>query len=423
MRYLSGAAILLAITVSCSRGNDRPVAATPTSPSAASATASITFTSGVSGPMDAVFPPRQEPLQFRNELEAKYQQMGRPATTTYVDREGEVIWTQEYIRYRVNGCDHATATQRVFAQIDSGAPGGICAAPADGLVNFPPRNQILQFRQELETKYQQMGRGLSTTFVDVEGSLVWTQEYLRYRVNACDHATASQKVFAQIDGGPVAATCYVPCSFRLTPQDVSLGYGAQSSTVEIRPDPVPCAWTAASDASWLTIPADFRMGIGFQNVPYSVTANNSRNSRTGRVRFAWSGGEATFRVDQEGIPFVAGFTMNDAFRGAPDTTECHFRSTNTPCQLTATANLPGSTYTYSWEVSYFYGIQKRHSLTTTSTNVFTFNDQCGGSGSTPEGTPMDMSILLVISDERGNTVTIQSGANGQPAMHVKLFTC
>lgn len=423
MRYLTGVALVLAIAISCSRGNDRPVAAAPTAPSVQSADMSIAFTGGVSGPMDVVFPSRQDPVLFRIALETKYQQMGRSATTTYVDREGEVIWTQEYIRYRVNGCDHTTAVQRVFAQIDGGAPGGICTAPADGLVNFPPRNQILQFRQELETKYQQMGRGLTTTFVDIEGSLVWTQEYLRYRVNACDHATATQKVFAQIDGGPVAATCYIPCSYKLTPPDVNIGYSALSSTVEIRPDPTPCAWTAVSDASWLTIPSDNRAGTGFMNVPYSVTANNSRNYRTGRVRFAWSGGEATFRVEQQGIPFIANFTLNDTNRGATNTTECHFRSTSTPCVLTATANLPGSTYTYSWEVSYFYGIQKRQSLTTTSSNVFTFNDQCGGSGSTAEGALTDMSILLVISDERGNSVTLQSGAADQPAMFVKLFTC
>jgi hypothetical protein len=362
-------------------------------------------------------------LQFRNELETKYQQMGRPASTTYVDREGEVIWTQEYIRYRVNGCDHATAVQRVFTQIDNNAPGGICAAPPEGLINFPPRNEILQFRQQLESKYQQMGRGLTTTFVDVEGSLVWTQEYMRYRVNACDHATAVQKVFSQIDTGQVAATCFIPCSFRLTPSDVSLGYGAQSSSVEIRPNPTPCAWTAESDASWLTIAPDFRSGIGFMNVPYAVSANNSRDSRTGRVRFRWTGGEATFRVDQQGIPFVAGFTLNDTFRGAVNTTECHFRSTSTPCVLTAFANLPGSTYTYSWEASYFYGIQKRQSLTTTASNVFTFNDQCGGAGSSAAGELTDMSVLLVISDELGNTVSMQSGANGQPALFVRLFTC
>jgi hypothetical protein len=36
---------------------------------------------------------------------------------------------------------------------------------------------------------------------------VWTQEYLRYRVNACGHVAASQKVIDQIDGRGIAAAC------------------------------------------------------------------------------------------------------------------------------------------------------------------------------------------------------------------------
>jgi hypothetical protein len=32
----------------------------------------------------------------------------------------------------------------------------------------------------------------------VEGDVVWTQEYLRYRVNRCTHQQAQQKVFQQV---------------------------------------------------------------------------------------------------------------------------------------------------------------------------------------------------------------------------------
>jgi len=121
-------------------------------------------------------------------------------------------------------------------------------------------------------------------------------------------------------------------------------------------------------------------------VPYSVAVNNGRD-RTGRIRFTWSGGEATFTVYQAGTPFTAGFTLNDSFRGADNTTECHFRSSNTPCTLTATANLPGNTYTYQWEVAYYYGtLVNRHSLTTSSTNVFTFRDQSAGPDRRPAAT-------------------------------------
>jgi hypothetical protein len=194
--------------------------------------------------MDVLFPSRSDSFLFRNELEVKYQTgLNRTATATSVDREGEVVWTQEYIRYRVNGCDHATAVSRVLTQIDGGAAGGICAAPPEGLVIFPSRADSLQFRRELETKYQSMGRGASLTFVDAEGGVIWTQEYLRYRANACDHSTAGQKVFSQIDGGPVPATCFVPCTFALSPGGLNSGAGGSSQSFEVRPNPGGCSWT------------------------------------------------------------------------------------------------------------------------------------------------------------------------------------
>src|SRR5689334_13866293 len=72
------------------------------------------------------------------------------------------------------------------------------ALPADGgwasgpnVVAFPPRNEPFDFRRALEDKYRvDLGRGPAPTYVDLEGDIVWTQEYLRYRVNGCDHETA-----------------------------------------------------------------------------------------------------------------------------------------------------------------------------------------------------------------------------------------
>ena len=113
MRYVTGLVILIAASMACSRGNDRAVAQSPTSPTAVAET-TIAYIGGVSGPMDVVFPGRNESFMFRNDLEAKYASgLGRSAAGTSVDREGEVVWLQEYIRYRVNGCDHATAMSRV----------------------------------------------------------------------------------------------------------------------------------------------------------------------------------------------------------------------------------------------------------------------------------------------------------------------
>jgi hypothetical protein len=155
------------------------------------------------------FPPRNEPFDFRTQLEQKYRTgLGRSAGPSFVDLEGEIVWTQEYLRYRVNGCGHADAQQKVFDQIDGRGIAPACADLSPGTIAFPPRNEPFDFRTQLEQKYRVgLGRSAVQTFVDLEGAIVWTQEYLRYRINSCGHAVAVTKVFDQIDGRGIAPIC------------------------------------------------------------------------------------------------------------------------------------------------------------------------------------------------------------------------
>lgn len=160
-----------------------------------------------SGPTAVSFPPRTEALLFRTALEAKYRDgLRRSSVLTFVDQEGTVVWVQEYLRYRVNLCAHVDAIVRVFQQID-----GFGVQPVCGVTNsatFPPRQQPLDFMVQLEAKYQSgLRRQAQPTFVDVEGNVIWVQEYFRYRVSGCDHSTSQQKAFDQIDGRGVAADC------------------------------------------------------------------------------------------------------------------------------------------------------------------------------------------------------------------------
>jgi len=137
---------------------------------------------------------------------------------------------------------HATAASRGFALVlgaslfaaacdrserADGGPGDAPAAPTalsagirlaysaaasaggQGVVAFPPRNEPYAFRNTLEAKYRDgLRRSPSSTYVDLEGDIVWTQEYLRYRVNRCGHEAAASKVLAQIDGRGIAPTCW-----------------------------------------------------------------------------------------------------------------------------------------------------------------------------------------------------------------------
>jgi PKD domain len=210
------AAVLLA-GMSCSDSRS----ATPAGPTAVTAGTAALSTSAPrlysslavfdsrSGPMVVTFPPRNEPFDFKLQLEAKYRGMGRSTGTTYVDPEGDIVWTSEYLLYRLNLCSHPDAVAKVMRQIDSGgAPQPLCGNAPSGTVAFPPRNEPFDFRNQLEAKYRDgLRTAPSSTYVDLEGDVVWITEYTRYRVNECTHADAVQKVLQQIDGAPAQPVC------------------------------------------------------------------------------------------------------------------------------------------------------------------------------------------------------------------------
>ena len=155
------------------------------------------------------FPPRNESVDFRKQLETKYRDgLRRGPASTSVDIEGDMVWTQEYLRYRVYQCTHQQAIDRVMTQIDGNPAPGVCGTAQAGAVQFPPRNEPLDFRNQLEAKYRDgLRRGPTSTAVDREGHVVWTQEYLRYRVNGCGHGVAVQSVLTQIDGRSAPPVC------------------------------------------------------------------------------------------------------------------------------------------------------------------------------------------------------------------------
>ena len=74
------------------------------------------------------FPPRNQSLDFLNTLDTFYRdELSRDVILSYIDLEGKAVWLQEYLRYRVNGCDNDQATSRVLQQIRGGAIAPVCA--------------------------------------------------------------------------------------------------------------------------------------------------------------------------------------------------------------------------------------------------------------------------------------------------------
>jgi hypothetical protein len=158
---------------------------------------------------NVVFPPRNEPNDFFQQLIALYRdRLGAAAVTTFIDPEGAVVWLSEYARYRVGLCDHSISQSRVFAIIDSGVTTGVCALTPAGAIPFPPRNEGLVFMNALNDKYRDgLRRGATSSFVDNEGAVVWVLEYFRYRLNGCTHGDAVTKVFQQILGQGIQPVC------------------------------------------------------------------------------------------------------------------------------------------------------------------------------------------------------------------------
>ncbi|MGH9387703.1 MAG: BACON domain-containing protein [Vicinamibacterales bacterium] len=418
-RHLILGCWLAVIVDGCSRNPER-ARVSPTAPSAMSATGAAETAGAISGPLDVFFPARNEALDFRNQLETKYQnQLRRPPTMTFVDPEGDVVWTQEYIRYRVNLCDHATAVQRVFAQIDGNAPGLVCGTFAGGPVSFPPRNEAFDFRKALETKYQDFRRGLSQTFVDPEGSVIWTQEYLRYRTNACDHPTSVRNVFTQIDGGPIAPVCAEPCRYTLSESRQSVPASGGSFEVIAFRRSGDCSWTATSESSFISLIT--AAGGSAQPLRYSVDPNVGA-ARTGIIRLDWPGGSVQLEVNQNGGPPPISFVLIDPNRSTNPTTECEIRLPATTCRLTATSNLPAPIATYHWDVTYFYGVQKFWAQSHAS-DTFSFIEACGQPTASNSGTVNQLFVTLRVTDTDGKVYTLESGSGIQPALTIKLFNC
>ena len=417
--------LLCTITViaGCSRDPERSSATAPTPLSLAQAGSLLGPTSvapgGISGKYDVAFPGRDQSFDFRNQLETKYQTgLGRTAQPTFVDREGEVVWTQEYMRYRTNGCDHASATQRVLAQIDGQPAGQVCGAPPDGAIAFPPRTDSFDFRQQLESRYQQFNRGASQSAVDAEGGVIWTQEYLRYRVNQCDHPTAVQKVFSQIDGGGVAATCFVPpCLYTVSPTTQNVPAAGGTFTATITRTSGDCAFGAESLASFVSTGSGSSGSAATTTLTYTVDPNLGA-ARSGQIRVRWTNNSTLLDIHQASN--VIGFTLTDPNAGPEPTTTCLIRTASTPCVLTATGNVTRPA-TYTWTVSYQYGVPVTHNQTGSSPS-FSFTQSCGGAGSTAGGTETALVVTLTVTDANGTT-TVQTGQGSQPGLSIRFFTC
>lgn len=135
---------------------------------------------------------------------------------------------------RIGNLETLTSDDVAGIQSIYGGPAGDTGgsdAPGGSTINFPPRNETYEFRNWLESTYATtLGRPSGLSYSDVEGSVVWVQEYLRYRLNACSHAQAVERIRLQIAGGGVPGVCGAPASasvIAFPPRDQTYGFRLQ----------------------------------------------------------------------------------------------------------------------------------------------------------------------------------------------------
>ena len=407
----------LAVAAACSGKPDQPTHETLTGPSATVTADPFPGGGGVSRPAVVDFPPRAEALDFRTQLETKYATgLGRRPAQVFVDMEGEATWIGEYYRYRVNGCDHDTATQRALTQIDGAAPGPVCAVrffPETAI--YPPRDHVVDFRRQLGAKYQAMGRSAQSA-VDPEGAAIWMGEYFRYRTSGCDHPTASQRTLVQIDGQPAPPTCLVACAYYVSTPAYAPPAGGTFSAQPIRTSGA-CEWLAESLTPWIHLNRPITGGDR-SVLTYNVEAN-SGTTRVGTIRINYPGGAAFLDVSQGTPTSGLAFQFFDPATSTSPTTECLIKTRSTICTLTATGG-PIPIATYDWRVEYAYGGTKIKSQVG-PLSTFSFTESCGVSAS--EGSVVPISVRLIATDTQNNITTVYSGQFGQPPLQLRTFNC
>jgi hypothetical protein len=94
------------------------------------------------------------------------------------------------------------------------------------------------------------------------------------------------------------------CSYSLNPTGASLTAASGAYTVQVTATS-GCAWTAASNAGWITVTSG-SSETGAGTVNYSVTANSATSARSGSITIAGS----TFTVTQAASAGTSGFTLN-----------------------------------------------------------------------------------------------------------------
>jgi hypothetical protein len=127
-------------------------------------------------------------------------------------------------------------------------------------------------------------------------------------------------------------------------------------------------------------------------------------------------------VDQSGINSQVNIQMFDFNKQTGETTECDVVLPNQTCRFVATWFGPNGPAQMQWSATYFYGSQKNPGQPGNDP-TFIITENCGGSGSTPEGLVVEVVVTLTVTDTAGNVVTVTTGQQGISQKFFRFRTC
>ena len=210
------------------------------------------------------------------------------------------------------------------------------------------------------------------------------------------------------------------CPYALSAITATVSGGGGTTNVTVITDST-CAWTAVSNASFISVTAG-TSGTGNGTVTFAVSSNPGASARTGTLTIAGQ----TFTVTQTpAVGLVASFQMFDPASQSGSTTECRFRSavaSPSTCTLQSTSFTLGANTieSYTWAVQYTYDTIK---ILTGSNSTLPITDTCGGTTSTADGVAQPLSVTLTVTDNLGSTATATAGVGSQPALQARLYVC
>jgi hypothetical protein len=208
------------------------------------------------------------------------------------------------------------------------------------------------------------------------------------------------------------------CAFTVSPATVSVSNNGGAVAITVTTG-ATCAWTAASNASFITLSPASGTGTG------TVTATVATGSGPERSGTLTIGGQTVTITQTAAGGIAAGFRMFDPAISQNPTTECRITSPFASiCTLESTSFPLGTNglVSFAWTVQWTDGSLITRTQSGAGT-TFSFTHTCGGPNSTTDGAPQPLSVTLSVTDSFSNTTTVTSGSGSQPPLFIRLFTC